>query len=82
MFSLRTGQAVDNDDDDDDDAMRLLLVVVSLVAGSAALAHPGHGATPAHVHVGDVPVDLGAWALLALLGGVVIVAEVWARRRR
>lgn len=64
---------------------RLLLTTVTLVS-APLLAHPGHGATPAHVHVetgllGALPVDVGALVLLAVVG-VVALVTLAARRRR
>ena len=51
--------------------MRFPFVVLFVGASALAapvIAHPGHGATAAHVHVEAVPVDLGAWCFVALLG--------------
>jgi hypothetical protein len=46
-----------------------------------ALAHEGHGATPAHVHVvAGIPVDVGLIALTCAAMAPLVV-QVWRARR-
>lgn len=61
------------------------LVAVALVAAAisagSALAHEGHGATPAHLHpTGGFPVDIGAIVIVGVVGFVALAVAV-ARRR-
>lgn len=58
---------------------RLFALAVVAFAPSA-LAHEGHGATPAHAHVAGIPVDIGA-VVLVVAAGLVGLA-VFARARR
>lgn len=56
------------------------LVAAALSAGSA-LAHEGHGATPAHLHpTGGFPIDIGAIVIVGVVGFVALAVAV-ARRR-
>jgi len=54
--------------------------VLPLGCSSASLAHPGHGATPAHVHNGDFAVDVGGLAFVAVTV-VGLAWGVWQKRR-
>lgn len=61
--------------------MRRALLVLSTLS-APVLAHPGHGATPAHVHVAHgVPVDVGALVFVAALAVALGVAFVRNRAR-
>ena len=56
--------------------MRRLFLLLSTFS-LPLLAHQGHGATPAHVHVGNVlgaPVDVGAIVFVVALGVAALVA--------
>ena len=64
--------------------MRLFALALATLSAAPLLAHPGHGATPAHVHVGGgvgggVPVDVGALAFVVVVG---VAGLVVALRRR
>lgn len=43
-------------------------------------AHPGHGATPAHVHAHGAAVDVGALVFVVALGVFALVAVARAQR--
>ncbi len=81
------GRSVDNavDDDDSTPMSRVALVfgvVVSALWSAGLLAHEGHAATPAHVHVASgVPVDVGA-AIAGILAGTGAIAIIVRRQRR
>lgn len=62
--------------------LSLLVVVPALLAGATARAHDGHGATPVHVHVEGLPVDLGLIALTLAVGASLVVRALRVRRRR
>ena len=57
-----------------------LAAVLALGFSRALLAHPGHGATPAHVHNGDFAVDVGGLAFVAVIV-VGLAWGVWQKRR-
>jgi hypothetical protein len=63
---------------------RLAIAALPLFVAVAARAHDGHGATPAHVHVGnDLPVDVGGIVIVALLliGAALPLVRAFRRNR-
>lgn len=59
----------------------VVLFVGAVALAAPVVAHPGHGATVAHLHVDKVPVDLAAWCFVALLG-VAAVLQLRTPTRR
>jgi hypothetical protein len=59
----------------------LSLVACSLVA-APLFAHPGHAATPVHVHIDSMPVDIGAWVFVVLLGAAAVLQLRGAPKKR
>jgi hypothetical protein len=61
--------------------MRSVVASFVALAASSAFAHGGHGATPAHVHVGGAfPVDIGA-LVFVVVGCVGVAVALRARAR-
>jgi len=57
------------------------VIAASALSAASALAHEGHGATPAHLHpTGGFPVDIGAIVIVGVVGFVALAVAV-ARRR-
>lgn len=59
-------------------------IVAAVFAAGTALAHEGHGATPAHLHpVGDFPIDIGAIVIVGVavaFAGAFVLARANHRR--
>jgi hypothetical protein len=58
---------------------RLITATFASLASFTAVAHDGHGATPAHVHVEGLPVDLGLIAL-TIAAMAPLVVRAWRAR--
>lgn len=56
--------------------------LVSGLASGGALADPGHGATPAHVHAAWGAVDVGAWTVIGIAFSYVCINLLMAKTRR
>ncbi|MDP2341447.1 MAG: hypothetical protein Q8O67_10835 [Deltaproteobacteria bacterium] len=53
--------------------MRFLSVVAASLVAAPLLAHPGHGLTPVHMHIDSMPVDIGAWVFVVMLGAAAVL---------
>lgn len=63
-------------------ASTVSLVAATLLPAADLLAHPGHTATPAHVHAAWGAVDVGAWAVIGVAFAYVVINLMMAKTRR
>ncbi len=63
-------------------ASTVSIFTATLLPAADLLAHPGHGATPVHVHAAWGAVDVGAWSVIGVAFAYVAVNLLMAKTRR